>query len=156
MNRILCTFFLILFLSIEIVYASEKDVLLFFNEFIDHSNKWDLETLNYYSKNPIIKRNVLNKTQCLVIVPVDEHKKMLKNYNKHKNLLKGIKNNYKNKSVLKISDDKYKITAQRCPTIMNKCFGSYVIIQKQNNEFKIIEEYSDVQSNYFLKFKDKK
>lgn len=135
-------------------YANEQEAIEFFNNYENLANQWSLQVIDMYSSNPVIKRNVLKKTPVTVIVPFNEHKKMLETYNKNKKLLIGIKNNYKNKKVTNLGNDKYKISAERCPTIMNRCFDCYMIIQKQNGQYKIIEESSDVKSTYFLKFKD--
>lgn len=142
--------------SNNISIAAESEARDFFNKYVNLSNQWSLDLIDMYAQNALIKRNILKKQPELVNVPLDEHKKMLKNYNKYQYLLIGVKNNYNVKSVNSLSNNKYKITAQRCPSIMNRCFDCYMIIQKQNGEFKITEEYSDVNSRYFLKFKDKK
>jgi len=155
MKKFLYLMLLLSFSFIQLsVNANEQEALEFFNRYENLANQWSLEVINMYSSNPVIKRNVLKKTPVMIVVPFEEHKKMLKTYNKNKKLLFGIKNNYKNKKVTDLGNGKYKISAERCPTIMNRCFDCYMIIQKQNNQYKIIEESSDVKSTYFLKFKD--
>lgn len=156
MKKIVLLIFFIIYLSFCKAYSAENDALQFFDRFVTLSNQWGTDVIALYDTNPVIKRNVLKKTPILVIVPFEEHKKMLINYSKHKILLKGIRNDYKDKKVTNLGNNKYKISAQRCPTVMRRCFPAYLIIQKQNDQFRIIEEYSDVQTTYFLRFKDKK
>ena len=156
MKKILFLIFFIICMSFCSVMATEDEALAFFDRFVTVSNQWSPDVINFYSSNPVIKRNVLKKTPVLVLVPFSEHKKMLINYSKHKILLRGIQNIYKDRKVTALGNDKYKISAQRCPTVMKRCFPAYMIIRKENNDYKIIEEYSDVQSSYFLRFKDKK
>ncbi len=148
----------ICFLCSKSVFAENTiEPIEVFNNFVYLSNQYDLKMLNFYSANPIIKRDVLGKkTNTLVTVPFSEHVKIQKMYSNHKKMLEKVKNNYKNPTLTKIGNNMYKITALRCPTVMDRCFNSYIIIQKQNGEYKIFEEYSQVQSTYFLKFKDKK
>lgn len=133
---------------------NNSEVLEFFNNFVNLSNQYDLKMLDFYSQNPIIKREVIGKNGALVIVPFSEHKKMQKAYSEHKKLLVNTKNNYKDKKVIELGNNTYKITAQRCPTVMDRCFDSYMIIKKENNTYKISEEYSKVQTTYFLKYKN--
>jgi len=138
------------------VQASEQDAMKFFNRYVTLSNQWSLEVVGMYSANPVIKRLVLNNNPVLVTVPFSEQKKILEYYNKHKFLLKGVRNDYKSVRVNELGNGKYKISAQRCPSMMKSCFNSYMIIQKQNGEYKLVEEYSEVKSKYFLRYGDKK
>lgn len=137
----------------KVIADNSSDVLEFFDNFVNLSNQYDLRMLDFYTKNPIIKREVIGKNGAMVIVPFSEHKKLQKAYSDHKKFLANTKNNYKNKKVTDLGNNTYKITAQRCPTVMNRCFDSYVIIKKENNVYKIAEEYSKVQTTYFLKYK---
>lgn len=157
MKKILfLTFFASICLAPHYVMANEAEALAFFERFVTTSNEWSLEPINMYDKTAIIKRRVLKKNPVTVIVPLSEQEKILKTYNKNKKFLSGVKNNYKNIQIASLGNDKYKITALRCPSILDTCFDSYIIIQKKSNEYKIIEEYSDVKSSYFLKYRDRK
>jgi len=132
-----------------------SNVFAFFDKFVNLSNEYNLEVLKMYSNNPVIKRRVLKKEPVLVVVPFAELVKMQQAFNKYKKHLKNTKNFYNNRKITNLGNETYKISAQRCPTVMNGCFNSYMIIKKENGEFKIIEEYSDVKSTYFLKYRDK-
>lgn len=152
-NKKVLILFLCFFIGGQAFSGSNSEVLEFFNNFVNLSNQYDLKMLDFYSQNPIIKREVIGKNGALVIVPFSEHKKMHQAYSKHKKLLANTKNNYKDKNVFDFGNNTYKITAQRCPTVMDRCFESYVIIKKDKDTYKIVEEYSQVQSAYFLKYK---
>lgn len=155
MKKICLFLVLFVFLTTNIQADTKSEALEFFDRFVNLSNEYNLDALNMYAKNPVIKRRVLKKKPVTVIVPFSELVKMQRVFNKHKNQLKNTKNYYNNRVIISLENDKYKITAKRCPTVMNKCFDSYMIIQKQNDEFKILEEFSDVQTTYFLRFKEK-
>ncbi len=152
MKKILVLLICIL-IGVKVAADNNSEVLEFFDNFVSLSNQYDLRMLDFYTLNPIIKREVIGKNGALVIVPFSEHKKIQKAYSEHKKLLANTKNNYKDKKIIELGNNTYKITAQRCPTVMNRCFDSYMIIKKENNEYKIIEEYSKVQTTYFLKYK---
>ena len=131
--------------------AEIQEIDSFFNSYINSANNYEDDLMKYYSLNPNIKRIVIKPSGAkeAVVIPFERYKTELKK-GKFAAKLVNYKNRYLNRKYQKLSENKFKIKAQRYPMKDTEGLNAEFIVLRTTNGFKITDESLETKVQKFL------
>lgn len=146
---------LIVFTAVSLsVFAGEKeDALAFFNNYVKAANSYSTSLPSMYSPNAKIIRQVIkpdgttqnvqtNTSTYITQMKLGQAGAKLRHYT----------NSYTDISVTSLGNGKYKISSLRQPSGESYKLKTYMIVQKSNNHWLIVEEMMQTKVQTFLKY----
>ena len=146
---------LIVFTAVSLsVFAGEKeDALAFFNNYVKAANSYSTSLPSMYSPNAKIIRQVIkpdgttqnvqtNTSTYITQMKLGQAGAKLRHYT----------NSYTDISVTSLGNGKYKISSLRQPSGESSKLKTYMIVQKSNNHWLIVEEMMQTKVQTFLKY----
>lgn len=143
---IIFSLFTILFFAAPVLNASQHEAEFFFNQYIQLGNNFDSSISNLYSDNAVVhtkRTGPDGKVQELKMTGMQWKDLIQKAMPAAKS--RGDVSKYSN---VKYSTDGHKVKIKADRYSVLKCYsdiGYYMVVEKQGDEFKIIEEYSESQ-----------
>ena len=131
----------------------KQEVLNFFNNYVNAANTYQNSVATMYSPNAKIIRQVVKPDGGLANAYTDTatYIKQMK-IGQAGAKLRGYTNSYSNVQVTSLGNGKYKVSSLRQPKGETYKLKTYMIVQKINGQWQIVEELMQTKEQIFLKY----
>lgn len=156
MKKILSLFVLLgmfAFSGLQAFADDAAEALQFFNSYVNSANTYDPNLPNYYSPNAKIIRQVVKPDGGLANAYTDTamYVKQMK-IGQATAKVRKYTNSYSNVNVQSLGGGKYKISSLRQPKGETYKLKTYMIVQKINGKWQIVEELMQTKEQIFLRY----
>ena len=154
MKKLLSLFLIFgMFFGLRAFADDSQDALNFFNSYVNAANSYSTTLPSYYSPNAKIIRQVVKPDGGLVNAYTNTatYIKQMK-IGQAGAKLRGYKNYYSNINVQSLGNGKYKINSLRQPKGETYKLKTYMIVEKINGKWQIVEEMMQTKEQIFLRY----